>query len=46
MFDLVPGNAELLLSRETHLGNVNHPDGNAGGRRVILVETKKAIVLN
>ena len=46
MFDLVAGYAEILLSRETHLGNVSQPDGDAGGRRVILVETKKAIVLN
>ena len=46
MFDLTSGNAELLLSRETHLGDVNQPDGDAGGRRIFLVETKKAIVLN
>jgi len=46
MFDLVAGYAEILLSRETHLGNVSQPDGDAGGQRVILVETKKAIVLN
>ncbi|MCD4746732.1 MAG: hypothetical protein K8R58_10580, partial [Bacteroidales bacterium] len=46
MFDLVAGDAEILLSRETHLGDVSQPDGDAGGRRVILVEAKKAIVLN
>ncbi|MCD4791451.1 MAG: hypothetical protein K8R37_15760 [Bacteroidales bacterium] len=46
MFDLVAGYAEIQLSRETYLGNVSQPDGDAGGQRVILVETKKAIVLN
>lgn len=46
MFDLTPGNAELILSRETHIENVTNPDGDAGGRRIIVVETKKTIILN
>jgi len=43
MFNLTTGNAEILLSRETHLGDVAEPDGDAGGQRIILVEVKKTI---
>lgn len=46
MLDLTSGNADIDLLRETHLGNVIQPDDDAGGRRVILVETKKTIVLD
>jgi len=46
MLDLISGNAEIEVWRETNLGDVTQPDEDAGGRRIICVEIKKNIVLD